>query len=144
VAPCEDKNENNNNDKTTTAEPSSQKVVAPKTTSVKAAIALASPPPIKTKISGKRSSFDTPLTANGAHFGNGSSGGEHSRTSSDDDYLKIIQVRATAKDSGLEKKLHGGLNHRAASPTYGSGSSHSNSRSGSAGRRVHSVKPLDE
>jgi hypothetical protein len=102
-----------------------------KTTSVQAAIALASPPAVRTITVKKRGSFDTSRTPSGT--GN----------STDENYLKILQGRVVATDGGLEKKLHGG-NSASRTSLDGLSSSRSSNRSGSAGRRVQVVKPLDE
>ncbi len=102
-----------------------------KTTSVPASIALASPSTVRTITVPKRGSFDTPTSL---HSGS---------VSTDENYLKILQVRATAKDSGLEKKLHGG-NSGSRTSLDGVSSPTMSNRSGSAGRRVQVVKPLDE
>ncbi|KAH7616342.1 hypothetical protein Ndes2526B_g08437 [Nannochloris sp. 'desiccata'] len=115
-----------------------------KTTSVPASIPLASPPTIRTIVVKKRGSFDTPLTPTSLHYGNNNNNTVNVRsgtsTSTDEEYLKIIQARATANDSGLGKELYGGSRNSldtSSSPTK-------SNRSGSAGRRVHSVKPLSE
>jgi hypothetical protein len=116
-----------------------------KTTSVPAsAAALASPPTRRTIVVKKRGSFDTHSTPASLHFGNSNNtniASEQSGTSSstDEEYLKIMQARATANDSGLENKLHGGSRIS----LDGSSSPTKSNTSGSVGRRVQVVKPLE-